>query len=204
MTSRDSFGRNALHYFAIVADGPETNNLTHFQKSQMEDSLAKRYNDQIAVFNNNLHYSPIPRNCDERTLKIFYKALAEAQDRLPSARDFYDVTHGDYLLATRDLQRDFAETTSWLKQMKGRYLLGTAAIEETLTRAIKQATKEKKTWTVDHNQLLGQGNWPIKGDGSTEEVLSPGQPLENRTVAFEGEKPDLLNSRNILLISSQD
>ncbi|KAL8969561.1 MAG: hypothetical protein Q9183_001945, partial [Haloplaca sp. 2 TL-2023] len=198
--ARDNRGRNALHYLAMVAEDPDPENLTHFQKSQLQDSPAKRCNDHWAMVYKKEYYSSTPRNCDERTLEMLYKAFAEAQDRLPSARDLYGHLHGDYLLATRDIQFDFAETTSWLKQMKGRYLLRTAAIEETLTHAIKQATKERKTWTVDYNELLGQGSGTIKGDGSNGEVLCPGRPLENRTLVFGGDKPDLDDSRNVLLI----
>ncbi|KAL8870711.1 MAG: hypothetical protein Q9174_003310 [Haloplaca sp. 1 TL-2023] len=201
--ARDNYGRNALHYFAMVAGDPDPNNLTDFQKYLMEDNPARSYSEQMAVRNNNIHYSSIPRDCDERTLEILYKAFAEAQDRFSSARDVYRRTFGNYLLATRGLQLDFGETTSWLKLMKERYPLRIAAIEGRITHAIEQATKEKEFWTIDdRSQLLGQGNWSIKGDGSTEEVLSPGQPLENRMPVFEGDKPDVLDSRHILLYST--
>ncbi|KAL8871234.1 MAG: hypothetical protein Q9174_002893 [Haloplaca sp. 1 TL-2023] len=200
--ARDYRGRNALHYLAMVAGDPDPNNLTDFQSYLMENNPARKYNDQKAALNDDVHYSPIPRDCDERTFEMLYKAFAEAQDRLPSARDFYGLVHGDYFFASREIQWDFAATASWLKQMKERYFLGTASVEGILKHGIKQATKEKKFWTLDRNYFLGQGSWSIRNGGSTEEVLSPGQSIENQPLVFEGEKPDILDRRNIFIAAT--
>ncbi|KAL8646116.1 MAG: hypothetical protein Q9226_007010 [Calogaya cf. arnoldii] len=194
----DKLGRNALHYHTMLADDPDPNNLSDWQTWKDTKSPAKEYNERLNV--GNPHFSSIPRNCDAETMSLLCQAFEKAQPKYRFAQDLYGFAFGDHALSTRAVQRDFEETTSWLKQMKKRYQLRTAAIEEALAHALKQAKQEKKTWTMDQDQLLGQRKWWIKDDTSTDEVLEPGRPLESRTLTFDGDEPEELHSGLILLI----
>ncbi|KAI4231092.1 MAG: hypothetical protein LQ349_005825 [Xanthoria aureola] len=196
----DKLGRNTLHYHSIVADNLDPQNLTSWQKSILgPDNPLKEYDKTLAM-RDNPHFSPIPRNCDEETLNLIIKAFVQA-DAECNYLDVYGFTARGYCLSTRGAQRGFEETFSWLKQMKKRYLLRTAAVEAALAHLIKHAKEEKKTWTMDANQLVGQGNWFIKDDGSTGEVLEPGRPLAGRTLTGDGEEPpDVLDNRVTLFI----
>lgn len=190
----DKLGRNTLHYQFMVADDPDPKNPTNWQKPMLVP-------DNPVAMRDNPHFSPFPRNYDAETFKLIIKAFEQA-DAECNYPDVYGFTSSAYCLSTRGAQQGFEETISWLKLMKKRYLLRTAAVEAALAHLIKQAKEAKQTWTVDANQLVGQGNWSIKSDGSTEEVLEPGRPLAGRSLTFDGKAPDVLDSRHVLLIPS--
>lgn len=195
----DSSGRSPAHYYAMLADDPDPDNLTPWQKAQLRPSLDK--DEREAAGKNSEHFMYLPRNCDNASGLLLDKAYREAKIVGSIAKDMYGKTLYDYTFATKEAQRGFKDTAAWLKQMKERYKLRAKAVEEAVTHTLKESQRKRETWSMDIDEIIGrEKRWYIEGDNDVEETLDAREALPKRRMFFDGEKPDELDSRHLFLI----
>ncbi|KAL8769217.1 MAG: hypothetical protein Q9209_004718 [Squamulea sp. 1 TL-2023] len=192
----DSSGRTVAHYLAMLANDPDPNGLTPWQREQMRPGPMRASREERGK--KTQHFSSLPRECHNTSLILIHDAYKRARINGRHAADMYGYTMSDYCYATRDAQRGFKETETWLKEMKGHYKLRTVDVEKTLDHAIRQANKEEKFWTMDRDQLFG---WGTKDDGNETETLEPGKATASERLKFQGDAPEKLDSRHIFLVS---
>lgn len=204
--TRDSAGRAEIHYLAMLANEPNPQKLTAWQKSQLNptnpfEAGIKEKREALGV--DQPYFSRIPRSMDMRTLRLFHSAYQKIGVDGRFSKDIYNLAMGDYVYLKTAGQVDFADTADWLVIMKKRYKLWPRNVEKAIAHAFRRAKQEPKTWTIDLDEFARSGGeyW-VGGNGQAGETLNSTEPVQGRTMTFDGERPASMDSSNWFLIPS--